>query len=229
MIGSVSGRLTVLKVLPATRRKGRLLCACACGAEKVIRKDHFLSEETTSCGCVQKERASQSNSTHGMSNSHEFAIWSGMIQRCTNPLNKAFKNYGGRGINVCDRWKSSYENFFSDMGRRPGPNYSIERVDNDRGYEPSNCIWATASQQAKNRRNGSARGEQAKHSKLTEGAVLEIRCSDLTNAELGRKFGVTRSAIYNVRNGLSWAHQKADALELNKEIDRLTKVDGGAA
>jgi len=227
MNGATSGRLTVIKTLPAVNRKGRLLCSCACGAEKVIRKDHFKSAATTSCGCVQKERASQSNSTHGMSASQEFTIWASMIQRCTNPLNKAFKNYGGRGIAVCDRWLSHFEDFLNDMGRRPGPNYSIERMDNDRGYEPSNCVWATPSQQARNRRDGSLRGEQAKHSKLTEAAVMEIRCSDLKNAELGRKYGVTASAIYNVRKRLSWAHAKGDALALNKEIERLTS--GGDA
>ena len=148
-----------------------------------------------------------------------------MIQRCTNPLNKSFKNYGGRGITVCGRWLAGFEFFLSDMGLRPGPNLSIERLDNNRGYEPSNCVWATASQQAKNRRDGSLRGEQAKHPKLTVAAVMEIRGSMLTNTQLSRKFGVTRAAIYNVRKGLTWAHQKADALELNKEIERLTAGD----
>lgn len=89
--------------------------------------------------------------THGMSKTSEHAIWRGMIQRCTNSNNTAYDRYGGAGITVCDRWLNSFEAFYTDMGPRPGPEYSVERRDGKRGYEPSNCYWATPQQQSDNR------------------------------------------------------------------------------
>ena len=82
----------------------------------------------------------------------EYTCWKNMIQRCTNPHNKDYRHYGERGITVCDRWRTSFSTFLVDMGRRPAPRLTIERKDNDRGYEPDNCCWASYSVQARNKR-----------------------------------------------------------------------------
>ena len=104
-----------------------------------------------SCGCLQREIAT----THGESRvgayTPEYNAWSSMRRRCAARSGDKFRRYGARGITVCDRWRESFENFLADMGRKPTPKHSIDRVDNDGNYEPSNCRWATAKEQQRNR------------------------------------------------------------------------------
>jgi hypothetical protein len=101
----------------------------------------------------EQKRAICNTVTHGLRHIPEYHVWAAMKQRCTNPNNKIYKHYGARGIKVCDRWLNSFEAFITDMGRRPTDAHSIERVNNDGNYEPSNCIWATRAVQAKNKRD----------------------------------------------------------------------------
>lgn len=99
-----------------------------------------------------RELISERNRKHGGRGMREYNAWQAMIQRCRNANHQAFKNYGGRGILVCDRWQRSFENFIADVGPRPSASHSLDRIDNERGYEPSNCRWATKSEQSKNTR-----------------------------------------------------------------------------
>ena len=134
----------------------RVLCSCDCGNEVTVRESALRSGNTKSCGCLHREVAAEtclSRVAHGLKGIPEYRTWGHIIQRCTNPNNKAWHHYGGRGIRVCDRWRNSIDAFLEDMGRRPGPEYSIDRIDNDGNYEPGNCRWATKKVQQRNKRD----------------------------------------------------------------------------
>lgn len=135
----------------AIRRRRTAVCLCDCG--KHTRVDVAeLGTSTKSCGCLRRERMIQMSQRHHMSRSPEYSVWHMMKDRCYNPRAKAFKYYGGRGITVCDRWLD-FANFFADMGPRPSISYSLDRLDNERGYEPENCVWTSMKAQARNRRS----------------------------------------------------------------------------
>lgn len=127
----------------------------------------------------------------------EYSTWRTMKQRCQNPRTAGFEYYGGRGIKVCDRWRNSFENFLADMGPRPSEAHSIERKDNAADYTPENCVWATAKEQATNRRT----------TKLSGVAVLCIRILRQRGASvrtLAGSFGVSGPTISNVMAGRNW-------------------------
>lgn len=156
MTGLTFGKLTVIAIGEGTGRHTYWDCLCQCGKKSTVSGDQLRSGKTTSCGCRRAEANKETRMTHGHTaedkKSPEYESWAGMNKRCHNPNNHAYANYGGRGIEVCPEWRDSFEAFLDHVGMKPSPKHSIDRINNDGNYEPGNVRWATAKQQANNRR-----------------------------------------------------------------------------
>jgi hypothetical protein len=153
-------------------------CQCDCGAFPTIKSVSLTSGRTRSCGCLAREMAAKRLTTHGMCGTKIHQVWRGMLQRCGDPNYPRYADHGGRGITICDRWRS-FDAFYADMGDVP-PGLSIDRIDNNGNYEPGNCRWATAKTQNANKRN-------------TKMVTLDGKTQ--TVADWCRHFGVSPSAV----------------------------------
>ena len=145
--GDRFGKLTCVKELDRRNGMRAWLVTCDCGNSVELLQKSFVTTKRKSCGCERRD------TPHGLSNEPEYRHWINMISRCENPNTPGYEHYGGRGIKVCDRWRKSVENFYADMGPRPSALHSLDRVNVNGHYEPSNCRWALPKIQRRNTRS----------------------------------------------------------------------------
>jgi len=176
------GRLTVLGERGQRGGHRLLLVRCACGSEKEIDKQSVLTGRTKSCGCLNAQVRRSKPRKHGMCRTRTYNVWMHILRRCQNLKCFAYRWYGARGIKVCERW-GKFENFLADMGECP-PGRSIDRIDNDKGYEPGNCRWAN-------------RGEQARNTRRT--IFITVDGERLCVKDWADRIGVKASAMYAAR------------------------------
>lgn len=163
-------------------------CLCDCG-KTCYRTSHELRNKVErsrrrSCGCLALDATKERSITHGKTKTPEYQSWRTMIERCENPNATGYENYGGRGIKICESWRKSFASFFQDMGKRPGLDYQIDRIDNDGNYEPTNCRWATIKEQANNRRKPKPR------------LVIAFNDMELTIEQWAERLGISVNTIY---------------------------------
>ncbi len=182
------GRLIVIEFAGKEKTKATKYvykCQCDCGNITYIRNSHLTTKQIVSCGCYNKEKKSK----HNLSHTPEYTAWKHLKERCSNTKCREYCNYGARGIRVCDEWKNSFVDFLVDMGRKPSPKHSIERINNDGNYCFENCKWATNLEQGNNKRWN---------------VYIEYRGEKLSISQLARKSSISRSTLeYRLKNDWS--------------------------
>jgi hypothetical protein len=208
LAGEKFGRLRAISQIGVEKRTGRVLwlCVCDCGKETQSSGPALKAGQKKSCGCLARENSITHGATRHRIITPEFAIWRSMLGRCRNKNCKSWKRYGGRGIEVCERW-NEFQNFYDDMGDRP-PGLELERIDNDGNYEPGNCRWASHVEQANNRRNN---------------RFLEARGQKMTIAQWSRETGLLQSTIWQ-RMARGWPASDILATEKFREGSRKHSV-----
>ena len=182
--GKKYGRLTAIKFIKRSKEITYWLFRCECGKTKILRYNNVISDHTLSCGCFNKE-ARKFNGyfsiKHGESRrgklTLEYKTWSTIKTRCNNPKAIEYKNYGGRGIKLCKEWRYDYLQFLKDMGRKPDKSYSIERINNNKGYSKNNCNWIPKKEECRNKQNsviynGELASEASKRLKMSRWAII---------------------------------------------------------
>ena len=178
--GSRFGSLVVGKLVTGPSPGAYYECLCDCGKVTVAQGSAMRTGNKTSCGCRLAQRQSARKYQIGSSSDPEYFAWRAAISRCGNPKNAKWSLYGGRGIRVCSRWLESYDAFIADMGRRPSAAHSLDRIDGNGDYEPSNCRWATSDEQNNNRSNN-------RH--------VSVDGEELTIAQASRALGVPDATL----------------------------------
>lgn len=170
-----------------TRGERMYRCVCECGVEKDVKHTHLSAGKSNSCGCGWTK--------HGMSKSNEYRVWDSMIGRCHRMTHHAFKDYGARGIFVCDEWRT-FDGFYADMGAQP-TGMTLERLDNLQGYGKGNCAWASITEQARNRRTTKLNVEKV-------AAIKRLLRDKVAQQKIADMFSVTRSNIGHIAQKSTW-------------------------
>lgn len=206
LIGRRFDRLEVLGAAgTSSHGKSLWLVCCTCGSSPfVVIGSQLTFGKTRSCGCLQQESVIARNTDHGAAVRGdllpEYRIWAHIIDRCTNPRNKMWSYYGGRGITVCDRWRN-FKLFYADMGSRPSDTHSIDRKNNNGNYEPDNCRWATSYEQAQNQRTT---------------RFLTFRGETLAMSEWARRLGLSIQTVASRLNKSKWSVEQALSTPVQK-------------
>lgn len=192
----VLGRSSVPEHVVRVRKETYWLCRCSCGETRTVTSSSLTSGRQKSCGCLRKERIIAASTTHGYAGADRpraYGIWTDMLKRCRNKHHKYYHLYGGRGIKVCERW-CKFENFLADMGEVPD-GLTLDRYPNNNGnYEPGNCRWATAIEQANNKNNNH---------------YITINGTTKTLAEWSVHTGINKGTISSRINGYGWSEERA--------------------
>lgn len=211
LVGRVFGRITVVSLSHSDRGKRFWRCRCACGAEKITRTQYLMAGKVQSCGCLRRDVTRRRVTTHGATAAatrrREYGIWNGMNQRCTNPNIDRFSCYGGRGIHVCEEWRTSFERFFADLGPSPSRTHSLERIDNDGHYEPGNVRWATKTEQSRNTRRN---------------VPLTLNGETLLLTEWAKRLGTGHKTLSGRLDVLGWSVEKALTTPVDRSAGRFT-------
>lgn len=210
-IGTRFGRLTVIGESPERRSSFACWgCRCDCGMIVVVAGVNLRNGHTLSCGCWLRDRIRESKTTHGLADKiAEYKTWLAMRGRCLNPHNKKYADYAGRGITICAAW-SSFAAFYRDMGPKPSPAHSIDRIDNDGPYSPENCRWATPAEQARNRRLATSLTLEGQTRRLYEWEAETGLSSAIIMKRLRRGWTVEQALTHargqraSVRSGKRW-------------------------
>lgn len=191
----ISGNTYHFLTVISYKENGYWICQCSCDEKTIIivKGSQLKNGHTKSCGCFNKMVISKLNKTHGMAKTSIYSIYRNMINRCYNKKVKCYKNYGGRGIKVCQRWLDGFENFYEDMGPRPSDKHSIDRIDNNGDYCLENCRWTTAQEQGNNRRNN---------------RIVIYDNEEFTLTDLANKFNIDVKILHE-RLGYGWSIEKS--------------------
>lgn len=195
--GQRFGMLVARRIVARSRRGPVWEFGCDCGGKTERISTLVVSGHTRSCGCLKSSHLADRNRSHGEATrgrpTKEYRAWAAMIRRCYDAGQKFYRNYGGRGITVCDRWRESFDAFLADMGRAPSGRHTVDREDNDKGYEPSNCRWATRIQQARNTRRN---------------RLLTLNGETMTLGEWSARTGIHYVTLISRLDRLGWSLEK---------------------
>ncbi|MBO3398543.1 hypothetical protein JJB71_13440 [Clostridium perfringens] len=195
LIGKRFGKLKVVKQSHSKNYRRYWECECDCGNKTIVTTSRLKNGHTKSCGCLSKEVTTKRNTKHGKRNTRIYEIWAGMKKRCLNKKSISYKNYGGRGVSICEEWKNSFEKFYNwAINNGYNENLTIDRIDVNGNYEPNNCRWCTKKEQSNNKRNN---------------RYITINKETKTLSEWANYYKIKSKVVENRINRYKWSIEEA--------------------